>query len=226
MPSNRIQWSVLIWTIFLGLFIAVFFITFQSRLEQYFSQTKNEQWILQDNLALTEVLESLTSKPQSSLQISDTENLENDNFDGSVYTFSLPEKRAMEFRLTNTGSVAFLNAKILSGGPLKYSIADVTTDIVQKWDIFTMTNIPLFSSNKQILYIENLWGLTRFSLWKWPTDAMPMSTSYTRSKKRWDISEKEWTYVVKHFLPENAFPEAINKYNSYGMYLNAKSYEQ
>ena len=100
---TRKRGSILIWTVFLSLFVAVFFVTFQSRLGVYFAQTENTETIYQENLTLQQALENLRQKPQSRVILSETKNLVSTDFDGSEYIFSLPTGYATEFRITNTG---------------------------------------------------------------------------------------------------------------------------
>ena len=212
--------SILIWTIFLGLFVAVFFVAFQSRLERYISGANANIWDQENQENIAEALQKASIRPQANIAMDDGWFLRAIGYDNVSFQTVLGQNEATEFRITDTGSETNLVFTIKQGGPLKYRLIDTTSGVheIASGTILTGATVSNVSGSG-VMYVENLGGYADFSLYTGNAQVTPPSMVYQFFSQNW-ANQMSWKiYDIWYFLKKQAFPGVDY---ATGLYLNAQ----
>ncbi len=183
-------WSILIWVVFLGLFIAIFFITFQLRLGRLIELSNETSQKEESRTTFSDALESLKSNPRLSVVISDNESLESLEYRGNKYSAFLRQNEKKEYFI-NSGSTNPLPFSLSEWWPIHYEVDEGGT-ITDSGSIFLSGSIKISSvSNLQKITIENLGGYAKIGISVWDTDLRPKTVLYRHIKSR-----AEWIQVL------------------------------
>lgn len=181
--NKRLDWSILIWSILLVVFISFSFLYISSWIKSWIEINKKNILNLQSSNSLENL--GLSVKNYS---FENNESLEVKYFLNYNYTLRQKEIINLSFLSNNTWSL-----NINNGGPLFYKVYTWTT-IYSSWFVdYSQSDIVLPASYSMSL--ENLWWLAGFSLdFNSNTWVVYPSNYLTINKNIW------WTNLMKSIL--------------------------
>ncbi len=212
------SWSILMWTIFLSLFISVFFISFQSKLWKYFTFSSLYNKKIETISKIDDIIFNLKKAPKISLDINNDYYLESLDFDWSNFFWFLNFNEATEYMFTNSGWMS-ITWSIISGWPLLYKLikSDPSFSIYSSWIIEDFTWIILPNSWSWILYLQSLWWYSNFKISIWQSDLIPVKNIYKLIQKIAWYNNFLWNIEIKNFWIKSF----LNlDYDLFWMYLN------
>ncbi len=213
------SWSILMWTIFLSLFISIFFISFQSKLWKYFTFYSLYNKKIEINSKIDDIILNLKKNPEISLNIDNNYFLESLDFDWNNFFWFLNFNEATEYLFTNSWWTQVITWTIISGWPILYKLiwSDPDFFILDSWVIeyFTGINLPNYWS--WILYLQSLWWYSNFKISRWQSNLMPLKNIYKLIQNISWYNKFLWNIEIKNFWIQSV-PSL--DYKKFWMYLN------
>lgn len=201
------NWSILIWTMILSLFIILLFISIDSIYKKSSFFTSFFEQRNKSNSNLSDILNSLKSNPINSF-ISEENIIESMDYDWlSSFSWFLANKEGTELWISNSWGTSVLTWSVIEGWSLLYKlvafdIAAPSSAIVSSSWILTYTWIKLYftwSYNYNILYLEWSGWLALYNINKANTTLLPQKNIYKLYKNIWNYKKFIRNFEIENF---------------------------
>ena len=225
--SSPKKGSILIYTLLLTSFLALFFVSFQWELEKLLETTKWREQSAKDISRLKDALVILKDSPTESTTLTSDEYFSLVSLDQNrtAFTRSVNDSHSDEYWITASGWSNSVTLSILEWWPVFYRLAAFQSGSEAMASIFasgittTTTNNSISLSgvaDQHVLIIEWLGWYTQYTLDIGTTTTLPSSSSYIWERRINGYKKNEWTYDMTHFVP---MTRTGILYQNLGMYL-------